>query len=385
MGQEILYCNKCGTKLHGEDFTRGRAHTIENRQFCQKCVSINLTTGQKTVPVEKPGTSRMRPKAPAAPPRLPSSSPAPPKSRALPVVVAALVVVAVAGAVGVLLKRPPAPAVDGPPKPDPTLAARQKEKMAHELKELEPKIAPLLQGEQFAAVATLLEEARKRYDAPEWTGPIARRIKEVRELPAAAYPALKERATAAQARGASADVQQLRARMAGWGRKDLLDDLEAALKAIVPREPLPPGARVLVKFPDEGPVRYRTTGTLKDGALYARSAPDAATAGLESGVEIFKLPEAGEVRVTYSTNSPARITVILRGPGADGKSTPFHFFVEKPEIGRPATVKMSAAKLIDWDNKLAPKGTAVDNIFVRQEDGKAVLAVHEFVVFSTKD
>ena len=38
MGQEILYCNKCGKRLVGDDFTRGRAHTYNNRQYCTKCL-----------------------------------------------------------------------------------------------------------------------------------------------------------------------------------------------------------------------------------------------------------------------------------------------------------------------------------------------------------
>lgn len=83
------------------------------------------------------------------------------------------------------------------PKPDAAQLARQKEKMGQELKELEATIAPLLQGEQFAAVTALLEEARKRYDASEWSTPLAARINEVQELPTSLLPTVKSRATAA--------------------------------------------------------------------------------------------------------------------------------------------------------------------------------------------
>lgn len=77
MGQEILSCNKCGTKHHGDEFTRGRAFTIENRQLCQKCASINLTAAKKPEPPPKPAPQSTRAKTLAP-------SPVPPlKSRAM--------------------------------------------------------------------------------------------------------------------------------------------------------------------------------------------------------------------------------------------------------------------------------------------------------------
>lgn len=38
MGREILYCTKCGKALTADDFTRGRAHTYDHRQFRTACV-----------------------------------------------------------------------------------------------------------------------------------------------------------------------------------------------------------------------------------------------------------------------------------------------------------------------------------------------------------
>lgn len=38
MGKEILYCHRCGKKLISDDFTRGRAHTLVDRSYCNGCV-----------------------------------------------------------------------------------------------------------------------------------------------------------------------------------------------------------------------------------------------------------------------------------------------------------------------------------------------------------
>lgn len=218
----------------------------------------------------------------------------------------------------------------------------------------------------------------------EWGQAVAKRTKDVQDIPAGIYPSLKDRATAAQLRGALAEAQQERARVVTWGRRDLLDDLDKATAAIVPREPVPGGATVLLGWPTVA-GRYRPTGELKDGALVGVvSFGSGVAAGWESGLEIFRIPEEGEARVVFTTDSPKRIVLILRAKGPDGKEHPYNFIVEKPETGRPQVVKAPLRTLRDWNNNLVAPGAAVINVFLRQEDPKATLKVHEIVIFATK-
>jgi hypothetical protein len=279
------------------------------------------------------------------------------------------------------LKKPDPPPSPPPPQPP----AIPKEKIAQELKELEAKIQPSIKGEQFAAVVDLLEEARRRYDVPDWTQPMAKRIQEVREMPSALFSPLKEQACSAQARGAGDEARQVRTRVASWGRKDLVDELDQALAAIVPHEALPAGAKVLVSFPKNDSSRYRYAGTQKDGALLAIPGFGGAVVGFESGSEICKVPTEGELRVVYTTNSDKMLTVTLRCSGPDGKNYPYNYWVKHPAVGGAQLLKVRVAELKNWANQLISPGAIVDNIYVRQDDPAAVLRIHEFVLYRTKE
>lgn len=50
MGNEIVYCHKCGDRLLQSDFEKGRAVVILKRSYCGKC-SEALKTGTSKVPV----------------------------------------------------------------------------------------------------------------------------------------------------------------------------------------------------------------------------------------------------------------------------------------------------------------------------------------------
>jgi hypothetical protein len=407
VGQEILYCNKCGTKLVGDDFTRGRAHTFNNRQYCATCVPQSITSGAQPALKEPPRpadrsqiTSQGRLKAvkPATARATPSAAPAPAPSSTtillvgLAVIAAIVVIIYVVRTNGtsdpapepLVAKPPPAPA----PKPEPLKPvppAVTKEKIAKDLQELEAKVQPALKNEQFSVILDLLEEARKRLEAPEWQQGVSKLIKEAQDKPTTLYGPLKEQASAAQLRGALPEVQQARARIAGWNRKDLLDDFDKAVAAIVPREPLPPGATVLAVFPNGDMGRYRYTGEQKNGVLLGITQFDSKVVGIERGSEIFKVPAEGEVRVTFTTTSTKPVSVILRAVGSDGKNLPYHFYAPSVEVGRPQVFKAPISRLENWDNQLITPGSLVDNLFVRQEDTSAVLTIYEWVVFKTKD
>src|SRR5438132_132803 len=66
MGQEILYCNQCGKRLVGDDFTRGRAHTFNHRQYCSDCLPQNINSTAQAVqsdPRPPQAATQGRPKA----------------------------------------------------------------------------------------------------------------------------------------------------------------------------------------------------------------------------------------------------------------------------------------------------------------------------------
>jgi hypothetical protein len=385
VGQEILYCNKCGKRLVGEDFTRGRAHTFNHRQYCTQCLPQQHASAPPPPPAQEDSRGRARLKPPTA---RTTPVPAPSKPGAM-IRIGVGLGIAATGVIAVLLLTRPEP----PPPPDPVVtkpvpppvpAGPSKEQLARELKELEPKVQKFLDGEQFSAAVDLLGEARKRHKAADWVKPIDNRIQEVQAIPTGLYSSLKNRATSARLRGALTEVQQERARVVNWGRKDLLEDLDRALAVIVPREPLPPGAKVLVQYPGGDPSRYRTTGQIKDGMLLAGSDNNGVFVGFESGKEIFKVPEEGEIRMVFTTTSPKLMTVVLRALGPDGKNHPYNHWLENPDVGKPQAIKIPVGSLKSWNKEPILKSAVVDNIYVRQDDTAAVLKIHEFVIFATK-
>lgn len=415
MGREILYCTKCGKALTADDFTRGRAHTYDNRQFCTTCVPPRPAATPTPRPAKRaPSSVRIQAAAPAAPKRSP-----------LPWVIAGAAVFA--AVLGVVLLRPaPAPepedpsvkilaeareyarlnatspedvarrweqavaATGGHPEAkrelDRALAAR-KDTETRELKELEDKIRERLQAEQFGAVLDVLEEARKRHDSADWAKGVASRVQEVRATTDRLYPALKARAVAAWTKGGAAEVSSLRAKLALWGRKDLSADLETELAAIIPREPVPDGATVLLRYPDDGPRWYNPVGQVKNGALaaplYGKN-KESMMSGWEVLRPPFQIPERGEFWLTYSTKSAKPITLRFRVVRGE-KTAPYNWTIEKPEAGRPARVKVPLREFMNYDNKYIEVGDKINSIYIQQDDPKAELTFFEAVIFKLKD
>jgi hypothetical protein len=402
VGQEILYCNKCGKKLIGDDFTRGRAHTFNNRQYCTACLPQSVSSAaQAAQPAPRPAAAPARVKA-AKPATARATAPA--KSSA-PVLIGVAIAAAAAVAVAVVLSTRPsepppeppvakapaplaAPAKPEPPKPEPPKPAvpvLSKEKIAEDMKQLEAKIDPTIKKEQFSAVIDLLEETRKRYAAPEWDQEVSKRIKAVEDLRKSVYLPLKAQAVNAQLRGGLAEAQQSRARLALWGSKELLDDFDKALAAVIPHEPLPAGAQVLVQFPQGNLSKYRYKGVQKDGALVGVPEYNGTVVGFESGLEIAKVPTEGQAWVVYSTDSGKPVTMVFRAGTVNQVTSPFNYFEQQPVAGRPQVLKFPIGKMKNWDNELIRPGLIINNIYFRQDDPKATLTVHEVVIFKTKD
>src|SRR5579883_2081857 len=103
MGQEILYCYKCQTRLLGSEFEKGKAFKVGGQASCAACVKDLLGSvpdvgseserGRKLastarIPLPTPDSSS---KNKALTSRTPAPSPAAPPSRAKPLVIAGVV------------------------------------------------------------------------------------------------------------------------------------------------------------------------------------------------------------------------------------------------------------------------------------------------------
>jgi hypothetical protein len=445
LGKEILYCNRCGKQLLGDDFTRGRAHTFENRQFCTQC--LPATHLPKSVPV--PSSPSRLPKRPASSTHLPVQGVAPPGPSGSALFISLAVGAGVLALLLVLFLNPSKPQT--PPSPDPVAprpvpleakkpadeAARKaveqarefsagsphavdervrlweqavartaktsyadealkgleravtqrKEEFAQELQAIELKLSDRIKMEQFGAAADVLEEAKKRHEtSPEWTAAVSRRIREVQDAAEKLYPEVKAKAIAAQASGDEARVAELRKRLLGWGRRDLLADLEDELGKALTRQTPPPGATLLFRFPPEGGNRpYRLAGTLRDGALVLPVYNKwAVLGGFESLREPVAIPSEGEIWVTYSTNCPKPFGIRFRVIQGD-KTWPYNWWLNNPEVGRPARVRVPMTKFKDANNQLIGVGDRFATIYFQQDDPKAELLIFEALIVRTKE
>jgi hypothetical protein len=62
MGREIVYCDSCGDRIVAADFDRGRARTVQNKNYCHKCVkTLSLPAADAPSP-SQPADSKQLPR-----------------------------------------------------------------------------------------------------------------------------------------------------------------------------------------------------------------------------------------------------------------------------------------------------------------------------------
>src|SRR6185503_15204793 len=139
MGQEILYCFKCQTRLLGSDFDKGRAFRVNAQAACPVCVRELLAhlpdpdaelerlkqshlpkpSGSSTkIPAVRPDSARLAVTRPAG-----TEPPPPPTSRTPLLIAAGVVALAVVALLAMVFsgsKEKPAPIATPQPLPDPT-------------------------------------------------------------------------------------------------------------------------------------------------------------------------------------------------------------------------------------------------------------------------
>lgn len=275
MGQEIVYCFKCQTRLMGSDFERGQAFRIGAQVACPQCVrsllahlpdpdaelerlkqqSVRKPSGSTTkIPLVRPPSNESSAKMRAVP-RVPEPPPPRPSSKA-PLLIGAggLVLLGVVVAALSSGSKPP-PRGQGenvsvtgsseakpppPPSPAPSFSAPVTS-FARELDEIDAQILPLMQKDQLRDVAQVLEAARRRRESSEWMRGIDARMQKLDSRARVLAQPLIEQAAAAARRRDSAEVESLRARVDALGVATVVEDFGKAVAAAGPTTaPAPP-------------------------------------------------------------------------------------------------------------------------------------------------
>ena len=337
MGQEILYCWKCNTRILGSDFEKGTAFQVGHRSSCGACASELLATlppGEREKLLarmfkskqERGGTSRSTARVhppTVAPARRPKPFPT------------GLALGAAGGLVGLVLlivllsggpPPPPTPPTPAPPAPSAETHPRARAALAkaREAARSRPEdvdtLSLLWQEAMWAAENTpLLDEARREYgliaarlgrEENELRALIAKeefkkaldflrsakrrdwaekKAVETLELPKRFFPDLKQRALAG-------DVKAVEERVAKWGLEEYAAELRKALKEI----------EGLIRPSGDGLICFEAEAFhgREDRKTHAWARVDG-PAGAAGGAAMSPLPNVGESFPTnYAVRSP---------------------------------------------------------------------------------
>ncbi len=277
MGQEILYCYKCQTRLLGSEFEKGKAFKVGGQASCATCVKdllASMPEAQAEVDRKLSSSSRMRVPAGDASPKIkpptvrsaPAPAPVEEKSKApliLAVVGGAILLLALAAAMSGGRQRitpspsestgpvhPPAPPPPMPPKPEDSKPPTPGSPFAAELREIDEKMRVGLGNEEFRQIADFLDAARKRRATPEWLSEIDLRLPQVEARVRRASQPLRDGAIEAQKAKNAAEVKRLRNKVVAWGFPSVVEEFDKALSEAAadvkppppPPPPLPPSA-----------------------------------------------------------------------------------------------------------------------------------------------
>src|SRR5262245_10828304 len=196
MGQEILYCYKCQTRLLGSEFEKGKAFKVGDKATCAECAKElfgSLPEVPKSdTPPKISSSYRLSPiasdsPAKAKPATARAGSPAPKKSAngliiggiVGVIVLLLLVAMAMNSGSGPTVRREPAPPAPKPippvvrtPDPAPVPVPPATPSFTAEIREIDDKLRTGLAKEEFRSLMDYLTEARKRRPEGEWLNDI---------------------------------------------------------------------------------------------------------------------------------------------------------------------------------------------------------------------
>ncbi len=402
MGQEIVYCFKCSSRIVGPDSAKG-ALTIGGRVACAACAPALL---QALPPREREELLARAAHEPRGNPR-PASKRTPSRGTEIvppgPAPNRAPMVLAIAGALIVLAlllaflsggsptrppEAPPLPPPErgaGKPTPPPADLPRPKASYDVELARIDESIAGVIRQEGFKEALDYLASARKRHDAPEWTLAIDRRLGKTNDEVRNLYASLENKALDARRRGSEPEVKELCDRVGRWNLPDRAAELKKTLEGAV-----------LAAF------RQGADGIVCVEAEHFSSRTDAAghswtpvqqPAGFEGGGAMAGLPNDGSQFMTdYAAKSPRldyRIEFVKPGPHylwvrasaeADTDNS-VHAGLDGEPLRSLGQIGFSPAKKWVWTNKqmdgksatftIAAPGIHTIQLWMR-EDGAAI-------------
>lgn len=198
-------------------------------------------------------------------------------------------------------------------------------KFEDDRKELEVRTQDALSREQLRSALELWQGELMRYDVPEWTQAISRRIEELKADFERRWGAMRDLAVEAKRRGDEPEVQKVRAQISGWGLGGYAQRVDAALSVVVAvkSEPAPDvgkssaleayrsrwqevlGLAAGRDFAQAIQALEKVAGETKDPAVKGEAADDlenfrlAASLVQESGALLEKLPKGQKAALAY--------------------------------------------------------------------------------------
>jgi len=272
MGNEIVYCRNCQTRLLNSDFERGAAFKIDGIASCDQCAADVL----KLLPPDKfqeflhqTAKSKKAPPAPekAAPraenrrgtgsipivPAVPKTERALGRKKGLGPAGWSGVAVGAAGIIILILvigressSEAPADVSPAPRKPAPVVAT--------DLAELDKRVKEFSDRQDYGGALAVIEASRARHGTLEWTGSLERKSKELLNTAFRASTAMKDKAIEARRKGAEEEVKALREQIAKLGMPELLADFDRAIKPKDGAETVKAPRARIVRIENPGPI-----------------------------------------------------------------------------------------------------------------------------------
>jgi len=267
VGQEILYCYKCSSRIVGAD----SAYVIGDRIACPDCASALLTTlpaAQREdllARMSKASTSKSRASLKRTPsrgteavgPLASTARPTDPKTTLILVAVGiglllVLLVVAMSGKTPARAPDPApiAPTPDRRPERPTVPLPPTKESFETELARIDESVAGVNRQEGFKETLDYLASARKRHDSADWTFEIDRRIGKTNGEIQRLFESLRSKALDARRRGSEPEVKEITDRVARWNLPEQSAALRKTLEALQ-IAPFKQGADGIVSFEAE--------------------------------------------------------------------------------------------------------------------------------------
>jgi hypothetical protein len=266
MGQEIVYCHKCQTRLLGSDFDKGKAFKIGGQSTCGDCAKVLLASMPEVGTESERGrrshsTTRMVAPSPDSSSKFKAAnrSAAPPAPASPPSKTPLIVGLVIGGTVLLLLiamamssgtstprteSAPPdysRPSGVPPPGDPPRVPPPDSSSLAAELRDVDERMRDSFAKEEFRKIAEFLTVVRRRRSERDWIAAIDERIPQVEaRARRSALPPLREKAIEALRRNDAAEVKRIRDQVAAWGFPALGEELAKALADPPPAPPPPP-------------------------------------------------------------------------------------------------------------------------------------------------